>query len=82
MERWLKTNQPQGIDKSRSGCKTEIHMVAEDDRAYEGNETRQLVLELGLIPVVPPKSSSLNSWKVRSRLYTKRNERTNASSAD
>jgi len=26
------------------------------DRAYEGNETRQLVLDLGMIPVVPPKS--------------------------
>jgi len=24
------------------------------DRAYEGNETRQLVLDLGMIPVVPP----------------------------
>ena len=24
------------------------------DRAYEGNETRQLALELGLTPVVPP----------------------------
>jgi hypothetical protein len=26
------------------------------DRAYEGNETRQLVLDLGMIPVVPPRS--------------------------
>jgi hypothetical protein len=25
------------------------------DRAYEGDETRQLVLSLGMIPVVPPK---------------------------
>ena len=25
------------------------------DRAYEGGETRQLVLELGFTPVVPPK---------------------------
>jgi hypothetical protein len=24
------------------------------DGAYEGNETRQLVLDLGMIPVVPP----------------------------
>jgi hypothetical protein len=23
------------------------------DKAYEGNETRQLVLDLGMIPVVP-----------------------------
>ena len=27
------------------------------DRAYEGDETRQLVLDLGMIPVVPPKSN-------------------------
>jgi len=29
------------------------------DKAYEGNETRQLVLDLGMIPVVPPKSKRL-----------------------
>ena len=29
------------------------------DKAYEGNETRQLVLDLGMIPVVPPKSNRL-----------------------
>jgi hypothetical protein len=27
------------------------------DKAYEGDETRQLVLELEMIPVVPPKSN-------------------------
>ena len=27
------------------------------DRAYEGDETRQLVFDLGIIPVVPPKSN-------------------------
>ena len=27
------------------------------DRAYEGNETRQLVLALDMVPVVPPKSN-------------------------
>jgi hypothetical protein len=30
------------------------------DRAYEGNETRQLLLDLGMIPVVPPKSNRLH----------------------
>src|SRR5260370_18733556 len=29
------------------------------DRAYEGDETRQLVLSLGMIPVVPPKSNRI-----------------------
>ncbi len=27
------------------------------DRAYEGDETRQLVLDLGMMPVVPPKAN-------------------------
>jgi transposase len=31
------------------------------DKAYEGNETRQLVLDLGMIPVVPPKSNRLKN---------------------
>ena len=44
------------------------------DRAYEGNETRQLVLDLGMIPVVPPKSNRLHPWQYDRALYTKRNE--------
>jgi len=44
------------------------------DRAYEGNETRQLVLDLGMIPVVPPKSNRLTPWEYDRALYKKRNE--------
>jgi transposase len=44
------------------------------DRAYEGNETRQLVLDLGMLPVVPPKSSRLQPWEYDRALYKKRNE--------
>ncbi len=44
------------------------------DRAYEGDETRQLVLDLGMIPVVPPKSNRLNPWQYNHELYKKRNE--------
>jgi len=29
-----------------------LHLLM--DKAYEGNETRQLALDLGYIPVVPP----------------------------
>ncbi|OMO15444.1 transposase, partial [Xanthomonas oryzae pv. oryzae] len=29
-----------------------VHLLM--DRAYEGNETRQLALDLGFVPVVPP----------------------------
>ena len=44
------------------------------DRAYEGNQTRQLVLDLGMIPVVPPKSNRLDPWEYDCALYKKRNE--------
>ena len=44
------------------------------DRAYEGNETRQLALELGFIPVVPPHPLRVEPWKVRKAWYRRRNE--------
>jgi transposase len=44
------------------------------DRAYEGNETRQLVLALGMVPVVPPKSNRVDPWRYDRALYRKRNE--------
>jgi transposase len=44
------------------------------DRAYEDNKTRQLVLDLGRIPVVPPKSNRLEPWEYDRVLYKKRNE--------
>jgi transposase len=44
------------------------------DKAYEGDETRQTVLDLGMIPVVPPKSNRLDPWDYSRELYKKRNE--------
>jgi transposase len=44
------------------------------DKAYEGNETRQLALELGYSPVVPPLSSRLNPWEYDHEMYKRRNE--------
>src|SRR5216683_2224514 len=44
------------------------------DRAYEGDETRQLVLDLGMVPVVPPKSNRIEPWDYDRALYKKRNE--------
>jgi len=38
-----------------------IHLLM--DRAYEGQETRQLALDLGFIPVVPPKSNRITPWE-------------------
>ena len=44
------------------------------DRAYEGNETRQLVLSFDMVPVVPPKSNRVDPWRYDKALYKKRNE--------
>ena len=44
------------------------------DRAYEGDETRQWALDLGMIPVVPPKSNRIDPWEYDRALYKKRNE--------
>jgi transposase len=44
------------------------------DRAYEGNETRQLALELGFKPVVPPKSNRISPWEYDRAMYRRRNE--------
>ena len=44
------------------------------DRAYEGDETRALAVELGYIPVVPPKSNRKNPWDYDRQLYKQRNQ--------
>ena len=44
------------------------------DRAYEGNETRQLALALGFTPVVPPLKSRIDPWEYDREIYKKRNE--------
>ena len=44
------------------------------DRAYEGDETRQLVLDLGLTPVVPPKQNRVSPWQYDRVMYRRRNE--------
>jgi transposase len=49
-----------------------IHLLM--DRAYEGNETRQLALDLGFIPVVPPKSNRVEPWEYNNIMYRRRNE--------
>jgi len=44
------------------------------DRAYEGNETRDLVFTLGFNPVVPPHPNRRQPWLYDEELYKKRNE--------
>jgi transposase len=49
-----------------------IHLLM--DRAYEGDNTRQLALDLGFIPVVPPKQNRLSAWEYDRAMYRRRNE--------
>lgn len=49
-----------------------LHLLM--DRAYEGNETRQLALDLGFIPVVPPLRTRLEPWEYDREMYKRRNE--------
>jgi transposase len=49
-----------------------IHLLM--DKAYEGDETRQLALDLGFIPVVPPKSNRITPWEYDKVMYRRRNE--------
>ena len=44
------------------------------DRAYEGDETRALAMELGYVPVVPPKSNRKHPWNYDKQLYKQRNQ--------
>jgi transposase len=44
------------------------------DRAYEGNETRQLALDLDFIPVVPPHPLRTRPWSYSQAWYRRRNE--------
>ena len=44
------------------------------DRVYEGNKTRQLAFDLGLIPVVPPLSTRVGPWSYSKAWYRPRNE--------
>lgn len=49
-----------------------VHLLM--DRAYEGDETRQLALDLGFVPVVPPKKNRVAPWEYDRAMYKRRNE--------
>ena len=50
----------------------EVHLLM--DKAYEGDATRKLAVQMGYIPVVPPKSNRKNSWDYDKELYKQRNQ--------
>lgn len=57
------------------GRKLIENFYSEDkDSAYEDNETRELAVKQGFMPVVLPKRNRKNSWKYDKKLYKCRNE--------
>ena len=44
------------------------------DRAYSGIGIRQLALDFGYIPVVPPKSNMKEPWEYDREIYKSRNQ--------
>lgn len=54
--------------------KTPVALPMLLDRAYEADETRRVVAELGFVPVVPPKRNRLKPWSYDKVLYRRRNE--------
>ena len=52
----------------------EAHRYLIMDRAYEGDKTRALAIELGYIPIVPPKQNRKKPWVYDKVIYKRRNE--------
>jgi transposase len=65
---------PEGRKLLRKLGKTPWPMYLLMDRAYEGDETRQLALDLGFVPVVPPKQWRVTAWEYNRAMYKRRNE--------
>ena len=49
-------------------------MTRPKDESCSGDETRQLALDMGFIPVVPPLKSRVSPWEYDRELYKRRNE--------
>lgn len=65
---------PAGRDLLQKLGRQETNIQLLMDRAYEGNETRQLALDLGYTPVVPPLKTRVEPWEYNREIYKRRNE--------
>jgi len=65
---------PEGRELLRTLKPVESPVCMIMDRAYSGDETRQLVLELGFTPVVPPTTNRVDPWQYDRVMYRRRNE--------
>ena len=65
---------PQGrkLLKKRGKVKKITYLLM--DKAYEGDATRVLAVELGYIPIVPPKTNRKEPWLYDKTMYKLRNE--------
>ena len=57
--------------KEPEGEQLKLFLVA--DRAYEGDETRELAVALGYTPVIPPRSNRRHRWDYDQHIYKRRN---------
>jgi transposase len=64
---------PEGRKLMEMFGKQELSVPLGMDRAYEGDETRELAASLNMKPVVPPKSNRKNPWEYDKELYKRRN---------
>ncbi len=65
---------PEGRQLLRTLKPVESTVAMIMDRAYGGNETLQLVLQLGFTPVVPPTQTRVSPWEYDRVMYRRRNE--------
>ena len=65
---------PKGASCSSASARKPHQPCLIMDRAYEGNETRQLALDLGFTPVVPPLKTRRDPWVYNREMYRRRNE--------
>jgi transposase len=64
---------PQGrrLISALGSTSREVYLLM--DRAYEGDATRKLAIQLGYTPVVPPKDNRKEPWEYDKNLYKLRN---------
>ena len=65
---------PEGRDLLESWADLIADAPLAMDRACEGDETRQLVRDIGMTPVVPPKANRKVKWNCDRETYKMRNE--------
>jgi len=65
---------PQGrkLISALGSTSREVYLLM--DRAYEGDATRKLAVQMGYLPIVPPKDNRKAPWEYDKILYKHRNQ--------